>query len=174
LLSVDGLTLRHAILPRTFEGRSYWAHLQGSNGRWNLQSVLPIPIKDQKSVSRPERKRFPQLLNGPLACRVLGDVEVQDAPTIVADDEEAVQHAEGDRWHSEEVDGRNRFPVDSKEASQRLAGSGSRGARFIQREMVRSERSKPSMRSSPWMRGAPQVGFSATIRKINSRTSFGV
>jgi hypothetical protein len=24
------------------------------------------------------------------------------------------------------------------------------------------------------MRGAPQVGFSATIRKINSRTSFGV
>ena len=30
------------------------------------------------------------------------------------------------------------------------------------------------MRSSPWIRGAPQVGFSATIRKINSRTSFGV
>jgi hypothetical protein len=25
------------------------------------------------------------------------------------------------------------------------------------------------MSSSPWMRGAPQVGFSATIRKINSR-----
>jgi hypothetical protein len=33
---------------------------------------------------------------------------------------------------------------------------------------------KRSMRSSPWIRGAPQVGFSATIRKINSRTSFGV
>jgi len=29
------------------------------------------------------------------------------------------------------------------------------------------------MRSSPWIRGAPQVGFSTTIRKINSRTSFG-
>src|SRR6266446_2103765 len=30
------------------------------------------------------------------------------------------------------------------------------------------------MRSSPWMRGAPHVGFSTTIRKINSRTSFDV
>ncbi len=30
------------------------------------------------------------------------------------------------------------------------------------------------MSSSPWMRGAPQVGFSATIRKMRSRTSFEV
>ena len=55
-----------------------------------------------------------------------------------------------------------------------MAGSGSLGARFIQREMVRSETSKPSIRSSPWMRGAPHIGFSTTIRKINSRTSFEV
>jgi hypothetical protein len=55
-----------------------------------------------------------------------------------------------------------------------LAGPGSLGARFIQREIVLSERSKPSMRSSPCIRGAPQVGFSTPIRKINSRTSCGV
>jgi hypothetical protein len=30
------------------------------------------------------------------------------------------------------------------------------------------------MRSSPCIRGAPHVGFSTSIRKINSRTSFGV
>ena len=40
--------------------------------------------------------------------------------------------------------------------------------------MVLAESSKPSMRSSPWIRGAPHVGFSTTMRKINSRTSFGV
>jgi hypothetical protein len=61
-----------------------------------------------------------------------------------------------------------------RKASQRLPRSGSLGARFIQREMVLSERSKPSMRSSPWIRGAPHVEFSTTMRKINSRTSFGV
>jgi hypothetical protein len=38
----------------------------------------------------------------------------------------------------------------------------------IKREIVRSETSKLSMRSSPWMRGAPHVGFSTTIGKINS------
>jgi hypothetical protein len=36
--------------------------------------------------------------------------------------------------------------------------------------MVHSETSKPSMRSSPWIRGAPQAGFSETIRKMRPRT----
>src|SRR5690348_9620693 len=34
--------LRYTILPRAFEGRSYRAHLQGSNGDRNLQPVLGI------------------------------------------------------------------------------------------------------------------------------------
>src|SRR6266550_8970797 len=42
-----------------------------------------------------------------------------------------------------------------RNASQRLARSGSLGARFIQREIVLSESSKPSMRSSPWIRRSP-------------------
>jgi hypothetical protein len=46
---------------------------------------------------------------------MLRDVNVQDAPTIVADDEEAIEHAEGNRWHSEEIHGRNPFPMASKE-----------------------------------------------------------
>ena len=83
---------------------------------------------------------------------------------------------------------RNRFPggFEGRRANVWLAQGSPHGARsrrranvgrarpFIQREIVLSQRSKPSMRSSPWMRGAPQVGFSTTIRKINSRTSFGV
>src|ERR1700680_2672222 len=55
--------------------------------------------------------------------------------------------------------------------SQRFAGSGSLGARRTHSETLLSERSKPSLSSSPRMRGAPQVGFSATIRKIRARTS---
>ena len=35
-----------------------------------------------------------------------------------------------------------------------------------------SETSNPSIRSSPWIPGAPQVPFSATIRNIRLRTSF--
>src|SRR5208282_4400938 len=89
--------LRHTILPRAFEGGSDRPDLHGSNSSGNLKSVLPIPIKDQKPWSRPKRKRLPQLLDGPQARRMPGDIEGQDASTIVADDEETIEHAEGDR-----------------------------------------------------------------------------
>jgi hypothetical protein len=51
---------------------------------------------------------------------MLRDVEVQDASTIMTDDEQAVEHAERDRWHSEEIHGRNRFPMVSKEGQPAL------------------------------------------------------
>jgi hypothetical protein len=107
--------LRDAVLPGTFERSSHRLHPQASNSYGNLDSILPVPVEDQKSGSRSERKRFPQLLNGPQAGRVLGHVEVQNPPPVVADDEEAVEHTERDRGHGKEVHGRNRFPVVSKE-----------------------------------------------------------
>jgi hypothetical protein len=42
---------------------------------------------------------------------MLCDIEMQDAPTIVTDDEKAIEHAEVDRRNSEEVHRGNRFPV---------------------------------------------------------------
>src|SRR5438034_10968370 len=41
-------------------------------------------------------------LHDALPIWMLGDVEVQDASTAVADDEEAIEHAKVDRWRSEE------------------------------------------------------------------------
>ena len=72
--------------------------------------------------------------------------------------------------------GRSRWRLRRTRADhiKRCAGSGCLGARFSQREMVRSETSKPNLKSSPWIRGAPQVGFSATIRNISSRISFEI
>jgi len=52
-----------------------------------------------------------------------------------------------------------------------FAGSEGFGALPIQRKTVRSEISKPSILSCPPMRGAPQMEFSAAIRKITSRNS---
>jgi hypothetical protein len=42
---------------------------------------------------------------------MLCDIEMQDAPTIVTDDEKTIEHTEGDRRNSEEVHRGNRFPV---------------------------------------------------------------
>ena len=49
------------------------------------------------------RKRFSQLLSNPQTSRVLGDIEVQDASTIMRDPEEAIQHTIAERWNREEV-----------------------------------------------------------------------
>jgi hypothetical protein len=96
-------TLRNSILPGTFKGGAYGTNRQSTNRCRDFQPIFPIPVKDQESGSRPERKRLPQLLDGPQARRMADDVEVQDASPVVADDEEAVEQAERDRWHREEV-----------------------------------------------------------------------
>jgi len=48
-------------------------------------------------VSRLKRKRLSQLLDDPRTRQMSGDVEVQNAPTIMADDKEAVEHPKRDR-----------------------------------------------------------------------------
>src|SRR5258705_12701590 len=58
----------------------------------------------------PNGNASPQLLDDPSAGRMLREVEMQDTPAIMADDKEAVEDAEGDRWHGEEAHGRNPFP----------------------------------------------------------------
>ncbi len=46
------------------------------------------------------------LLGGPLRGRILGDVEMNDAPSIVREYHEDVEHFESQRGHGEEVAGR--------------------------------------------------------------------
>jgi hypothetical protein len=104
-------TLCNSILPRTFERGADRIHPQGSNRCRDFQSILGITIKDDEPRSGSKWKCFSQLLDDPKACRMLCDIEMQDTPTIVTDEEKAIEHAEGDRRNSEEVHRGNRFPV---------------------------------------------------------------
>ncbi|HKT25956.1 MAG TPA: hypothetical protein VJR04_15220 [Terriglobales bacterium] len=89
------------------------------------------------------------MLHDPHGTWVRGDIEMQDPPSVMTDDKEAVNHAERDRWDREEVHCSDRFAMVPKEREPAFAGSGSFGARRIQRETVLSETWKPSMSSSP-------------------------
>jgi len=104
-------SLCDAILPRTFKGGSERDDRQRSNDCGNLGSILAITVEDEKPGSCCKRKRFPQLLDHPLARRMLGDVDVQDTPTIMTDHEKAVQHAERDRRSREKIKRRDGFPM---------------------------------------------------------------
>jgi len=138
--------LRDSVLPRTLNCRSDRSNFHALNRGWNFQSILCVVIQNQEPGSGFIGEGFSQLLNDPTTSRMAGYIEVQDASAVMSDYEEAVEDAEGEvkksiaamvsRWLRRKV-------------RQRFARSRSLGARCIHREIVRSETSKPSMRSSP-------------------------
>src|SRR5271169_2513615 len=93
----------NAVLPRALERSSNALHSHRTNGCGHLNSIFPVPVKDHKSGSRSIRKCFPQLLDDPKTGRMPRHVEMQDASTVMPDDEKAVKHAECDRRNREEI-----------------------------------------------------------------------
>jgi hypothetical protein len=91
--------LRDAILPMTAKCSSLGNSPHGLHRCDPLEPELLVAIKDQVFVGRFKWKCLAQLLDDPTARRMLRDVDVQDASTVVTDDEEAVEHAERDRCH---------------------------------------------------------------------------
>ena len=118
-------------------------------------------------------KCLDDLLCGPSGRGVLGDVEVQYASAVVDEDKEDKEDAEGGGRDGEEVDRGEGPQMIVEEGAPGLGGS-FRGSRGIKRETVRSPMSMPSLRSSPWMRGAPQVELAVAMRRTRSRTSWPV
>ena len=166
--------LSDSVLPRTPERSSNRPYSHRTHRDRDLQPILGIPIEDEKPGSPLIRERLAQLLHDPNTGGMPRDVEMQDTPAVVADDEEAVENSkcEGGTVKKSIAAITSRWL--RRKASQLLPPSGSLGARRIQREIVLSETWKPSIKSSPWMRGAPQVEFSLTIRTMRSRTSFEI
>ena len=144
-------------------------------GSGNLHSVLPVPVEDQKPRNRAKRKGLPRLLHNPLARRMLGDVAVQDAPPVMSDHEKTVQHAKPDGGNREEVHRGNHFLMVAQKGQpsftwlgvpwRSLHPAGDRPLRDVEPE--HQQFPMDAWRSPKW-------GFSATMRKINSRSSFGV
>ena len=67
-------------------------------------AVNSVAVTNQKSWRFVIRKGFDDLLRGPFRRRMCGDVETNNAPTIMTQDDERKQEAKGRRWNSEEVD----------------------------------------------------------------------
>jgi len=68
-------------------------------------------VKDKELGRELIGEGFAQLLNDPTAGRMPSDIKVQDATTVVANDKEAVEHAERKRWNGEEIHRRDGFAV---------------------------------------------------------------
>ena len=166
--------LGDTVLPRATDRRSDGGESHGFYSALNLGTELRVMIEDQILLPVIVRKCFSQLLRHPTTGWVPGDAEVQNATAVMSDEEETIENSECDRWNREKIHGGNGFVMIVKKrfpASCRF-----RAARRSLNPTGNSALGKiePSLSSSPWMRGAPQVGFSATMRKIKSRISLPI
>jgi len=103
--------LRDSILPRALDGGLHAAQLHGLNRSRDFQSILCVVIQNEELWRGLIGKCFAQLLDNPTAGRMPSDIEMQDASTVVADDEEAIKQVKCERRDREEIHGGDGFAV---------------------------------------------------------------
>ena len=103
--------LGDAVLPRAAEAGPLGLDSEALDDADDLSVEVGGAVEYQVLRSRVIREGLAQLLCDPNTARMPGNVAVQDAPPAMGDDEEAIEHAEGQRRHGEEVHRSNRFTV---------------------------------------------------------------
>jgi len=101
--AVSDPTLGNTVLPGASEASSLGLNPEALDRRKYLFIEIRPTIKDQLGERGIKRECLAQLLRHPCTGRVSGHIEVQNAPPIMGDDEEAVQCAEGKRRRGEEI-----------------------------------------------------------------------
>ena len=112
--------LSNTVLPRAPDGSLRGDDLHGSNRSWNFPSILRIVIKDEELGGRLIGEGLSQLLGNPGASGMTRNVEVKNAPAVMANDEEAVQKAERDGGYGKEVHGGDGFAMVAKKGQPTL------------------------------------------------------
>jgi hypothetical protein len=101
--AVPDSTLRNTVLPWTSEAGPLGLDAEAPRRLDHFFIELCAAIEDKITRRRFVRKCLTQLLNNPGTTRMLRDVAGQDAPPVMCNDEEAIENAEGERRHGEEV-----------------------------------------------------------------------
>jgi len=101
------------------------------------------------------REGVHELLGGPVGGGVLGHVEVDDAPAMVGEHDEDEDDAEPRGGHGEEID---RDQVPDVIGQKRPPGLTGWDARHREQPRDGAFGQIPSLRSSPWILGAPREG----------------
>jgi hypothetical protein len=132
----------------------------------------PISVAQQITRRTVPGKRIAQLLYSPLRCGMSGDAKLENAPTVVCQHQEDVEHLKPERRHGEKVHWETiLFTWLSRDVRQLCEGG------LLPRSMylatVGSVISIPSLSNSPWIRGAPHSGLLRLIIRIKSRICCG-
>ena len=107
--------LGDAILPGTAKSSSDWFRAVLFDGRDDISRELCVAVEDEELVRLFISPSFAQLQYDPEGVWLTGHIDVQNLPPVVADNEEAVQDSEGQRWHRKEVHASDGFAMVAKE-----------------------------------------------------------
>src|SRR5467141_1916375 len=156
-------------LPRRARRRQNFADAHASHLVSEVIAKDSIAVPQQVARELVKGKCLPQLLSRPLGGRVGGHIEVQDAAPVMGQHQKHIKDLETDSGHREEVDGDQLLGVILQKCApglrRRLAA-----AHHVFADAALTD-VDAELSSSPWMRGAPQPGFSRHILRIKSRTS---
>ena len=114
--------LRETILPGCLYTRALRFEPGGFEEVENFPIELRIMIQNYVPVGIGFREGFPQLLHDPRGSRMASDMEMQDSPPLVLDDEKAVQDLKRQGGHGEEVHRHNGFSMIGQEGPPAFAG----------------------------------------------------
>src|ERR1039458_6725184 len=101
--TVTDPALGDTVLPWTSEAGSFWLDAEGLQGVDDFFVEVRAAIKDQVAGRRVVGERFAQLLDDPGAGRMFRHIKMKKTPPVMSNDEEAVEHAEGERMQGEEI-----------------------------------------------------------------------
>jgi len=104
-------TLGNSILSRTSEAGPFGLDAEALHETGDLFIEVRRPVEDQIFCGVFVRECLSQLLNDPGTAWMSGNVPVQNTPSVMGDDEEAVENAKDQRRHGEEVHRGHGFPM---------------------------------------------------------------
>jgi len=109
-------------LPRRARCRQDFADTHISHLFSEFSAENSIAVAQQVARRLGEGKGLPQLLSGPLRSRMGGNVEVQNATTVMGQNQENVKNLEADRGHREEINGDQLLGMILEEGAPSLRG----------------------------------------------------
>src|SRR5216684_2504932 len=161
-----------AILPRRgWRGRLV-PDAHGAKSACDNAPIDPIPIADEVVRSLIPGKGLRYLTCNPFCRRICCDVDPDEVSAAEPDDDEGIKQVETDRWNHDRSMAAMSGAWLRKKVRHPWLGGPRRSTMYL--ATLDCAISNPSLSSSPWMRGAPQSGFSTLIRRINTRISVSI
>ena len=113
--------LGYSVLPWTADARANGLDVARRQKPEYMAAKLGITIEQDVFVATWKRQSLPQLLHDPIARGMCRNIEMQDSPSMMLDDEETVEDAERQGGNGEKVTGGNHFAMVLRKVIQLLA-----------------------------------------------------